>query len=157
QRNPGQCTAHTIFTFKTKTAANQAIRFSLTIEGRKVFGRKLIQEPTCCLKCHAIRGNHMAADCPQELDMCRTCRVNNPELFFCINCQTNNHAAWSRDCPTFIRKWEVNQGQQEDAHYIYFPTNNPLTWDTHPGQNEPWQNNDQNQGQWNQPQAPIKQ
>jgi hypothetical protein len=68
QRNPGQRTAHAIFTFKSKTTENQAIRFSLTIEGRKVFGRKLIQEPTHCLKCHSIGSNHMAADCPQELD-----------------------------------------------------------------------------------------
>lgn len=119
RRTPGQRTAHAIFTFKSKNAANQAIRFGLTIEGRKVFGRKLIQEPTHCLKCHAIGGSHMAADCPQELNMCGTCGANhrtstcgvdNPDLFFCVNCQTNNHAAWSRDCPTFIKKAEANRG-----------------------------------------------
>ncbi|KAG2346983.1 hypothetical protein BDR05DRAFT_877374, partial [Suillus weaverae] len=151
---------------RTKTAANQAIRFGLTIEGRKVFGHKLIQEPIRCLKCHTIRGNHMAADCPQELDTCGTCRANhrtstcgvdNPELFFCVNCETNDHTAWSRDCPTFIRKWEVHQGRQEDTCYIYFPTNDPLMWDTHPGQNELFQYTNQDQDQWNQPQASVKQ
>jgi hypothetical protein len=75
--------------------------------------------------------------------MCRTCRVNhrtstcgvdNPDLFFCVNCQTNDHAAWSRDCPTFIKKAEANRNQQEDAHYIYFPADDLLMWDTYPGQ-----------------------
>ncbi|KAG2153358.1 hypothetical protein DEU56DRAFT_726959 [Suillus clintonianus] len=73
RRNPGQRTAHVIFTFSAKEGANQAIRFGLSVEGKKVYGRKLIQEPTRCLKCHSYEGTHVAATCPQEHDSCGTC------------------------------------------------------------------------------------
>jgi hypothetical protein len=42
RRQPGQRTAHAILTFSTKEDANQAIKFGLSIESKKVYGRKLI-------------------------------------------------------------------------------------------------------------------
>lgn len=44
-RNPGQKTALTIFGFSIHEGANQAIRYGLYVEGKKVWARKQLQEP----------------------------------------------------------------------------------------------------------------
>ncbi|KAG1886670.1 hypothetical protein F4604DRAFT_1518753, partial [Suillus subluteus] len=117
---------------------NQAIRFGLTVEGKKVYARKLLPEPTRCLKCHVFDGGHIAAECNQVDDACGTCgaqhrtsacKVEDPGLYHCINCDTKGHASWSRDCPVFIRKWEVHKARNGDANYRYFPTEDPNTWE----------------------------
>jgi gas vesicle protein len=139
RRTPGQRTAHAIFTFSTKEAANQAIKFGLAVAGKKVYGRKLIQEPTRCLKCQSFDGAHVAAECPQEHDTCGTCSgqhrtasctVTDQNQHRCKNCNMEGHAAWSRVCPTFISKWESYKNRNEDAKYRFFLTDDPLTWET---------------------------
>ncbi|KAG2755642.1 hypothetical protein P692DRAFT_20844481 [Suillus brevipes Sb2] len=77
RRKPGQQTAHIIVTFNSKEGANQAIKFGLIIKGKKVYGRKLIPEPTRCLKCHSFENAHMAAECPQEQETCGICREHH--------------------------------------------------------------------------------
>ncbi|KAG2739811.1 hypothetical protein P692DRAFT_201661418, partial [Suillus brevipes Sb2] len=137
RRQPNQRTAHTIITFSSKANANQAIKDGLVIAGKKVYGRKLLPEPTRCLKCHSFEGGHIAAECPQENDTCGTCgdqhrttscSVTDPSEHYCANCKTKGHAAWSRDCPIFKQKWDNNKKRNDDAKYIYFPTDDPLTW-----------------------------
>jgi hypothetical protein len=95
RRAPGQRTAHTIFTFNSKEGANQAIKFRLVVAGKKVYRRKLIPEPSRCLKCHVFDGAHIAAECPQENETCGTCgeqhrtsecSIQDPNLFYCKNC-----------------------------------------------------------------------
>lgn len=144
RRKPGQRTAHIIVTFNSKEGANQAIKFGLTIEGKKVYGRKLIPEPTRCLKCHSFENTHMAAECPQEQETCGTCgehhrtaacQVTAQTEFFCRNCDMKGHAAWSRECPTFTKKWEGHKNRNEDAKYRFFLTEDPLTWETLTSQN----------------------
>jgi hypothetical protein len=73
-RNQNQCTAHTIITFTTKQGANHAIKFGLSVAGKKVYGCKLLPEPIRCLKCQTLNGTHIAADCPKENNTCGTCR-----------------------------------------------------------------------------------
>ncbi|KAG2749480.1 hypothetical protein P692DRAFT_201656519, partial [Suillus brevipes Sb2] len=118
--------------------ANQAIKFGLAIAGKKVYGRKLLPELTRCLKCHAFDGGHMAADCPQEQDICglcgeahRTseCPIDNPENYSCANCKTKGHATWSRQCPIFVQKWDNFKRRNDKAKYIYYPTKDPLMWE----------------------------
>jgi hypothetical protein len=131
-------------TFNPKEGANQAIKFGLTIEGKKVYGRKLIPEPTRCLKCHSFENTHMAAECPQEQETCGTCgehhrtaacQVTDQNEFFCRNCKVKGHAAWSRQCPTFTKKWDGHKNRNEDAKYRFFLTEDPLTWEPLTSQN----------------------
>ncbi|KAJ8584197.1 hypothetical protein M405DRAFT_698144, partial [Rhizopogon salebrosus TDB-379] len=135
--NQDQQTAHAILTLKSKECANQILRFGIPIEGKKVYGRKLLPEPTRCLKCHTFDGSHAAAECPQEHDTCGTCaaqhrtsacKVDDQDLYHCINCDSRRHAAWSRACPTFIEKWNNYKKRSEDSKYRFFPTDDPLTW-----------------------------
>ncbi|KAG2072434.1 hypothetical protein BDR04DRAFT_1013727, partial [Suillus decipiens] len=102
RHHPNQCMSHTIFTFSMKEGANQVIKFGLTVEGKKVYGRKLIPEPIRCLKCHSLDGNHIAAACPQELKMCGTCgkvhrtsscTITDQNSFHCKNCDVKGHVA----------------------------------------------------------------
>ena len=44
--------------------------------------------------------------------------------------------AWSRECPTFVRKWESHKMRNEEMKYIYFPTDDPLTWEMAAGNKE---------------------
>ncbi|KAG2347094.1 hypothetical protein BDR05DRAFT_877440 [Suillus weaverae] len=124
RHNPGQPTAHIILTFGTKEGANHAIKHGLSIKGKKVYGRKLIQEPARCLKCHAFDGAHIAAECPQEHNTCGTCSnqhrtaactITDQNHFRCKNCEVDSHAAWSCECPTFISKWESHKNRNKDA------------------------------------------
>ncbi|KAG2133230.1 uncharacterized protein EDB93DRAFT_1254897 [Suillus bovinus] len=147
-RNPNQQTAHIAITFTTKVGANQAIRFSLSVDGKKVYGHKLLLEPTRCLRCHSFDGNHLATDCQQEKDTCgtcgedhctNTCSVTDPTLYYCINCKEHGHATWSRDCPTFVKKWEAHKDRNAENKYIYFPTEDPLTWETLPEAYSNWE------------------
>jgi hypothetical protein len=139
RRHPNQRTAHVVITFASKEHANQAIKFGLAIAGKKVYGRKLLPEPSRCLKCHAFDGGHMAADCPQEQDTCGSCGeahrtsecpIDNPEDYACANCKTKGHAAWSRQCPIFVQKWDNFKRRNDEAKYIYYPTEDPLTWES---------------------------
>ncbi|KAG1858835.1 hypothetical protein F4604DRAFT_1503723, partial [Suillus subluteus] len=137
RRSPNQRTAHIALTLNSKTSANQIIRHGISIEGKKVYGRKLLPEPTRCLKCHTFNGGHIAAECQQEHDTCGTCgdkhrtaecKVNDAEAYHCANCKTDGHAAWSCECLTFIAKWETYKNRNDKAQYVYFPTEDPLTW-----------------------------
>jgi gas vesicle protein len=139
RRRPGQRTAHAILTFSTKEDANQAIKFGLSVESKKVYGRKLIAEPTRCLKCHSLEGSHIATECPQEHDTCgtcgkehrtATCQVTNPNDYHCKNCDVKGHASWNRECPSFKSKWEAHKRRNEDAKYRFYITEDPLTWET---------------------------
>ncbi|KAG1858092.1 hypothetical protein F4604DRAFT_1589732 [Suillus subluteus] len=118
--------AHIILTFNTKESANQAIQFSLMITGKKVFARKLITEPSRCLKCHSFEGTHMAAECQQEFDTCGTCTrlhrtaactITDQNNFFCVNCNVQGHTAWDRDYPMFIQKWNTHKNQNTQSKY----------------------------------------
>ncbi|KAG2121947.1 hypothetical protein DEU56DRAFT_719367, partial [Suillus clintonianus] len=137
RRNPNQRTAHIALSLNSKTDANQAIRFGLSIEGKKVYARRLLAEPTRCLKCHTFDGGHIASECKQEHDTCgtcgaqhrtATCGVDQPEFYHCVNCDTDGHATWSRECPFFIKKWESFKAKNGDAKYRFFPTDDPMTW-----------------------------
>jgi hypothetical protein len=95
RRKPDQHMAHIILTFNTKESANQAIKVGLMVAGKKVYTRKLITEPSICLKCHSFKGSHIARDCPEDIDTCGTCSglhrtsectIKEQNHFFCINC-----------------------------------------------------------------------
>ncbi|KAG1796594.1 uncharacterized protein BJ212DRAFT_1235519, partial [Suillus subaureus] len=103
--------AHAIFTFNKREGANHAIKFGLLVDSKKVYGRKLIQEPTRCLKCHSFDSAHVAANCPQEQDTCgtcsglhrtATCKVTDQNCYWCKNCNVEGHVAWNQECPTVI-------------------------------------------------------
>jgi len=147
RRSPNQRTAHIILTLNSKEAANHSIKFGLSIAGKKVYGRKLISEPSRCLKCHSFNGSHVAATCPDEVDTCGTCgeshrtaecKVVERELFFCVNCNAHGHGAWDRECPIFKQKSDAHKARNEESKYRFYPTNDPLTWETtaEPNQNQ---------------------
>jgi hypothetical protein len=139
RRLPTQRTAHIILTLNSKTSANQIIKHGLSIAGKKVYGRKLTPEPTRCLKCQSFEGAHVAVNCPKEVDTCGTCgathrtaecTVTERELYFCSNCNTHGHGAWDRECPTFKQKQNAYASRNEESKYRFFPTEDPLTWET---------------------------
>ncbi|KIK38841.1 hypothetical protein CY34DRAFT_90288, partial [Suillus luteus UH-Slu-Lm8-n1] len=132
-------TAHIALSLSSKTLANQIICHGITIEGKKVYGHKLLPEPTRCLKCHIFDSGHIAAECQQEHDTYGTCREKHctpeckeedPSTYHCVNCKTTGHATWSRECPTFTAKWEAYKRRNNKAQYIYFPTEDLLIWET---------------------------
>ena len=67
-----QKSAHIIAKFTSTKAANQSIRESLIIAGKRTWARRLKREPRRCLKCQKINSHHMAANCPLA-DTCSTC------------------------------------------------------------------------------------
>ncbi|KAG1812203.1 uncharacterized protein BJ212DRAFT_1247207, partial [Suillus subaureus] len=101
--NLNQRTAHIILTFNSRESANHTIKFGLSVASKRVYGQKLLPEPSRCLKCHSFDGSHMATDCPKDADICgtcgeqhrtATCKVDDPNNYHCANCEIKGHAAW---------------------------------------------------------------
>ncbi|KAJ6621545.1 hypothetical protein B0H10DRAFT_1789805 [Mycena sp. CBHHK59/15] len=78
RRRVGQMTAHAIFGFLTRDAANHIIEHGLFVEGKAVKARKLLSEPIRCLKCQVVGANHTARECPSIHDVCARCGEMHP-------------------------------------------------------------------------------
>lgn len=96
QRTQGQRVAHAILGLTNPEEANGIIRNGLVIAGKRVWARKLRQEPRRCLKCQQLGTTHLAAECKQTHNMCGTCSedhrtadctVTDPINYSCANCK----------------------------------------------------------------------
>ena len=131
-RSENQRTGHLILTFDNADAVNRAITNGLTICNRRCHVEKVKREPTRCLKCQGW--NHFAKDCNEEKDTCDSCAGEHRSsscLFNerrCVSCKTDNHASWSRSCPTFLRKTEEYNARNPENSLQFFPTTDPWTW-----------------------------
>jgi hypothetical protein len=133
-RTENQRTAHLFLTFDNADAANRAVTNGLTICNRRCHVEKVKREPTRCLKCQGW--NHFAKDCIEEKNTCgncagehrtASCLVNERR---CISCKANDHASWSRSCPTFLRKIDEFNTRNPENSLQFFPTTDPWTWTT---------------------------
>ena len=88
RRAPNQRTAHAIIDFFRPADANIAIKNGLLMTGTRCAIRKLLPEPTRCMKCQSFNG-HFAKNCTSTRDTCGTCTgdhrtkdctVTSPEL-----------------------------------------------------------------------------
>lgn len=133
KRSPEQRTAHLLLSFRNADAANRSITNGIYICNKRCYVEKVKKEPTRCLKCQGW--NHFAKDCPERDDTCSNCAGNHrtkecqtPHAKRCVSCKKDDHASWSRDCPTFLKKVdELNERLPENA-LQYIPTADPWTW-----------------------------
>lgn len=137
-RSAGQRTAHLIMGFQSRESANEAIQNGIFIEGKKVYARKLLQEPKRCLKCQTMDTNHIAAECKSTHDICArcgdqhktaVCEVRDQAAFRCSNCKGEGHGAADRRCPYFIDKLARIQKSNPEHKYRFFPTSDPKSWE----------------------------
>ena len=134
KRSPNQRTAHLFITFNSADAANRAITNGLSICNRRCHVEKTKREPTRCLKCQGW--NHIAKECTEEHDKCGNCAGNHRTSNCltterkCASCKSNDHASWSRICPTFLKKQDEYNIRNPDNLLQYFPTDEPWTWST---------------------------
>ena len=134
KRSTNQRSAHLILTFVDPESANRAISNGTTICNRRCRTERVRREPLRCLKCQGW--NHMARDCTETKDKCSNCAENHrseecgqlKSLTRCVSCQTSNHASWSRECPTFLRKVEELNERNPENRLPFFPTTEPWTW-----------------------------
>ena len=135
RRSQTQRTAHLFLTFNNADAANRAITNGLYICNRRCHTERVKHEPTRCLKCQGW--NHYAKECTEEMDRCGNCTKNHrtsdcptPLTRACVSCKTDDHASWSRDCPTFIKKLNDFNDRNPENALQYIPTADPWTWTT---------------------------
>ena len=111
-----QRTAILVFRIDSREVANQVIEHGLFIEGKKVWGRKQVQEPKRCLKCQCF-GEHKDEKCALIHNVCgrcdsqhRTslCAKEDKTKWECSNCKAagngghKGHGAADRRCPIFL-------------------------------------------------------
>ncbi|TDL19050.1 hypothetical protein BD410DRAFT_697962, partial [Rickenella mellea] len=137
KRSQTQRTAHLIIALNSPESANQFLRDGAYIKGKKVWTRKLLQEPKRCLKCQRVGSDHLANECKSEHDICgncgdkhrtSSCEINDPSLYYCVNCKHHGHAAWDRLCPKFMEISTRFLARNPTNKYRFFPTNMPDTW-----------------------------
>jgi hypothetical protein len=134
RRTPNQRTAHLLLTFNNATAANRAITNGLSICNRSCHVERTKREPLRCLKCQGW--NHLARDCTEDKDTCGNCAGPHRTVSCltsdkrCVSCKTDDHASWSRKCPTFIRRTDEYNNRNPDNLLQYFPTADSCTWST---------------------------
>jgi hypothetical protein len=133
RRSPEQRTAHLILTFTSADAANRSITNGTYICNRRCHTERIKKEPTRCLKCQGW--NHFAKECPEEGDKCGNCAKSHrtsdcptPQAKCCVSCKTDDHASWSRDCPTFTKKLSDFNDRNPENLLQYIPTADPWTW-----------------------------
>ena len=112
----GQKTMIAVFRMASREDTNQVIEGGLYMEGKKVWGRKQMQEPRRCLKCQCF-GKHKAAKCRSIHEVCGRCSMhhwtslcseNERDSLACSNCKAANnnrhmgHGAVDRRCPIFL-------------------------------------------------------
>lgn len=140
RRKQGQRTAHGILGFSQPKEANSAIRNGVVIAGKRVWARKLLQEPRRCLKCQQIGATHIAAECKQTHNTCGNCgedhcttecSITDPSDYACKNCKGKGHAAWDRHCPSFVRANATFNTKHPENKYRFYPiTQDPTIWET---------------------------
>lgn len=135
KRTPHQRTAHLVLSFSNPDDANRAIANGITICNKKCFVEKVRREPIRCLKCQ--RWNHMAKDCKENGDTCSNCAGTHKtsacphsHVTRCVSCKSNEHASWSRQCPTFLRKVIDFKERNPESQLPFFPTTDHWTWST---------------------------
>ncbi|KAJ7686853.1 hypothetical protein B0H17DRAFT_940071 [Mycena rosella] len=143
QRRAGQRVAHVVFGLRSETAANIFLRDGFYVEGKKVYGYKLLDEPIRCLKCQGL--GHVVGQCKSIHDTCarcagmhRTseCRATDEERA-CANCRNakrafEGHGTADRSCPVFTDKLQASLERNVAAKYPYFPiAEDPTSWATH--------------------------
>jgi hypothetical protein len=139
KRHAKQTSAHIALTLKTVIAANEIIRYGITIRGKRCIVERLTREATRCNKCQRY-GRHYAAQCQAIHDTCGTCGSiehttrgcevgDNRQKHKCVNCNVTGHAAWSRDCPTLKKKNRELVEQSYEGGFKYFVTEDPNTWE----------------------------
>ena len=136
-RSQEQCMAHAILGFTQP--ANEAIRNGVIIAGKRVWARKLLQEPRRCLKCQKIGAMHIAAECEQDHNTCGNCgrnhctaecEIRDPAQYKRANCKEMGHTAWDRHCPTFTRANAHFNARHPVNSYRYYPTTlDPTSWE----------------------------
>ncbi|THU80242.1 hypothetical protein K435DRAFT_622630, partial [Dendrothele bispora CBS 962.96] len=135
QRSPGQRVAHASLHFRTRQAANKAIKDGLFIAGKPVSARKPDYFLGLCTKCY--KPGHIRATCPNHADVCGrctgphrtpTCNASDGELW-CSECKEAGHGATQTDrCSTYIRKNESKQKRNLEAKYRFYVTEESWTW-----------------------------
>ncbi|KAJ6625065.1 hypothetical protein B0H10DRAFT_1672849, partial [Mycena sp. CBHHK59/15] len=141
KRHNGQHSAHAIFGFASRKAANRVIDHGMFIDGKRIFGWKLLSEPIQCLKCQMIGVNHTAASCTSIHDVCARCGEMHRTTMCgvadnaraCSNCgrekrSHRGHGAADHGCPVFIDKLQFNLERNPEAPFKFFLTEDPATW-----------------------------
>ena len=133
RRSPEQKSAHLFISFTDPSSANRALSDGLNICNKKIRTEKVRKEPTRCLKCQGW--NHHAYECTSPVDKCsncaedhRTIQCPDPRRQRCVSCRTDDHASWSRACPTYSRKVAECNARNPENLLHFFPTPEPWTW-----------------------------
>ena len=133
RREVHQRSAHLILSFTNPEAANRAISSGIIICNKRCHAERIKKGPLRCLKCQGW--NHMAKDCPEMFNTCgncaerhRTSDCEKPVKLRCMSCKSEDHASWSRECPTFLRKTGDYNERNPDNLFPFFPTSDAWTW-----------------------------
>ncbi|KIJ50423.1 hypothetical protein M422DRAFT_77320, partial [Sphaerobolus stellatus SS14] len=130
RRDVNQRAAHLIILVSNPRTANRLIRDGIRIHQTLLWCRKLLKEPSRCLKCHRIGTGHFASQCTESEEKCGTCGsnhrtkncpVSDRDSRYCVNCKTRGHAAWDHGCPTFVAQYNKFAARVPDNQYKYYP------------------------------------
>ena len=112
----------------------------ILITSTRVTARKLLQEAKQCLKCQRFGTSHLAAQCTQPTDTCRTCgskshhsqacQIVDPAQFHCPSCDKHGQTSWDCNCPTFKEHNDKLQQRNQESNMHFYPSSkDPQSWE----------------------------
>ncbi|QRV95418.1 hypothetical protein RhiJN_23436 [Ceratobasidium sp. AG-Ba] len=124
-RTPGQTRAAVRVSLRSQDYADGLIENRCYLDEKRVYFRRLEEDPIRCLKCQKY--GHKSTSCRSYQDICRPCggkhrssACDRPGLTQCANCRSDEHASWSRDCPEFLKAREKFNKQRPENRRRFF-------------------------------------
>ncbi|OJA14337.1 hypothetical protein AZE42_13669, partial [Rhizopogon vesiculosus] len=113
--------------------ANDILKEGICIDKQRIAVRKDKREPIHCARCQ--RFGHIARNCSAARDACGTCGNQHRTADctasyrseYCLNCKSQHHMSWSRECPEFKRQCTLLDDKFPENRMPYFPTEEAWT------------------------------
>ncbi|KAL1737841.1 hypothetical protein HDZ31DRAFT_12456, partial [Schizophyllum fasciatum] len=141
-RSPQQLNGHLLLEFVSASDANKACLEGLIICSKRVTVEKRRNEPPRCRRCN--KHGHYVGSCREITDaICATCGEGHATATctstkrYCSNCRERGHAAWDRNCPTFLAKCAEYASRNPENAMPYFVTDELWTHASTPPSERP--------------------
>jgi hypothetical protein len=131
KRHPQQTIGYARLLVNSRDLINRFSTRGILVAGKRLEAKRDTREAMKCTNCQKWR--HMKKDCQNE-QRCANCGENHSsdncftDKVYCISCDSNDHASWSRNCPVFKAECKrLEERRPYDTTPFYYSPKDPWT------------------------------